>query len=71
MKLHSVFDSDVCCFNEVITIPELLKQVRLYTKSDFLIKYMKKKNSKKQFLKMQIYIAFMSYDAATMYDKNE
>lgn len=29
MKLHSVFDSDVCCFNEVITIPEILKQVRL------------------------------------------
>lgn len=47
MKLHSVFDSDVCCFNEVITIPELLKQVRLYTKSDFLIKYMKKKKFKK------------------------
>lgn len=27
MKLHSVFDSDVCCFNEVITIPEILVQI--------------------------------------------
>lgn len=47
--IHSVFDSDVCCFNEVITIPEILEQVRYIRKVTFWSNCMNGKIGKSNF----------------------